>query len=114
MRVMYIGPFDRVALPALNVEVGRGDTIDVPDGAGMALTAQADWIDADHPDARKAAADIAALHRAIEASVGVDSTAVPAASLEVGGLGQAVIVDQAAPGGKDQAAAGGDTKDGAK
>lgn len=45
--VQYLGPFDRVVLPALGVEVDRGDSITVAaDTAKGLLADEASWVPA--------------------------------------------------------------------
>jgi hypothetical protein len=42
--VQYLGPFDRVSVPALGVEVGRGESVTVSAAAAAdLLTDEASW-----------------------------------------------------------------------
>lgn len=49
MKITYIGPIDAVDIPALQMRVQRGQTVDVPDADGDLLIAQADWVAAADP-----------------------------------------------------------------
>ncbi len=47
--VKYVGPHEAVEIPALGISAERGQTIEVDEGAALALTAQADWEAAKAP-----------------------------------------------------------------
>ncbi len=49
MKVRYVGPFDEVELPSLNLLAHPGDVLDVPDWEAENLSHQSDWELVDAP-----------------------------------------------------------------
>jgi len=53
--IQYVGPFDEVVIPALDVTVANGGTVECDDDLAAAFTDQTDWSTAEQKAAGKKA-----------------------------------------------------------
>lgn len=53
MRLRYVGPFEAVAIPALEATVANGEELDVTGDVAAELLKRDDWVRVDKPKGEK-------------------------------------------------------------
>lgn len=43
MKVVYVGPYDGIVVPSLNISVNRGEPVELPSDVAKGLIAGKDW-----------------------------------------------------------------------